>query len=101
MGTTRFLVATRAVRITWLGVFRAGHRQALMQTSCVNCQRFTPMPFKHSFCAVLDQTKNQSWQVAHGWIVTPTSELALNKGPDVDGGFGRMQRHTPEERPRT
>ena len=42
-------------------------------TECKNCHRFTPMPFKHSFSAALDQTKNQSWQTAHGWIVTPTS----------------------------
>ena len=42
-------------------------------SSCQNCRRFTPMPFKHSFCASLDQTKNQSWQSAHGWVVTPTS----------------------------
>lgn len=31
------------------------------------------MPFKHSFVAALDQTKNQSWQISHAWIVTPTS----------------------------
>ena len=44
-----------------------------MVQPCLNCQRFTPMPFKHSFVAALDQTKNQSWQNSHAWIVTPTS----------------------------
>lgn len=42
---------------------------------CTCCKRFTSMPFKHSFCASLEQTKNQSWQTKPSWIVTPTSSL--------------------------
>ena len=41
--------------------------------TCKNCKRFTPIPFKHSFSAALEQTKNQSWQTNGAWIVTPTS----------------------------
>ncbi len=41
---------------------------------CKNCNRFAPTPFRHSFCAALDQCKNQVWQSpGNGWIVTPTS----------------------------
>ena len=40
---------------------------------CCCCKRFTSMPFKHSFSAPLEQTKNQSWNTRNGsWIVTPT-----------------------------
>ena len=45
--------------------------------TCLNCRRYTPAPFKHSFSTELEQTKNQSWQPPNtGWIVTPTSTLA-------------------------
>jgi hypothetical protein len=46
-------------------------------TTCKNCKRFTPMPFKHSFSTELEQTKNQSWRTHNtSWIVTPTASLA-------------------------
>ncbi|KAL3923223.1 MAG: hypothetical protein SGPRY_004290 [Prymnesium sp.] len=41
---------------------------------CMNCGRFTPVPYVHSFSASLDQCKNQTWHTENaGWIVTPTS----------------------------
>lgn len=44
--------------------------------ACKNCNRFTAMPFKHSFSTALEQTKNQSWQTSNGsWMVTPTSKI--------------------------
>ena len=87
---------------------------------CKNCNRWDATPFKHSFTAALDQTKNQSWQTAHGWIVTPTSaytpsladtvfcsgdclfsylfnhDLLSNKTPDVALHFFKR---TDEQRP--
>ena len=45
--------------------------------ACKNCARFSPTPFKHSFCAALDQCKNQSFATPNaGWIVTPTSRTS-------------------------
>jgi hypothetical protein len=65
---------------------------------CQNCMRFTPMPFKHSFSAMLEHTKNQSWQnSSQSWLVTPTSSMTPSLSDTVfcsgDCLFSYLFRH--------
>ena len=65
---------------------------------CQNCLRFTPMPFKHSFSAMLEHTKNQSWQnSSQSWLVTPTSTMTPSLSDTVfcsgDCLFSYLFRH--------